>query len=175
LPKSPELPKLPKSPKLPKLPKLKTRAVRKNRRNCQLKQCRPSGARYVIYIYPPFPARMRSPSGWAKLFARLRRWSVPRSPSAKAGLKDCPCSAAPAALLIVLRMQHLAHGASAWLRASLVRTSFAFGEGRPEGLPCSAAPNGADIMFMLYRELYVYALSRNYVYALSRCLRSSAD
>jgi len=30
-----------------------------------------SGARLFFYAYPPFLARVRSPSGWAKLSSRL--------------------------------------------------------------------------------------------------------
>jgi hypothetical protein len=41
--------------------------------------CRPSGAQFLFIAYPPFSARMRSPSGWANLSTLLRRWSADAS------------------------------------------------------------------------------------------------
>jgi len=37
--------------------------------------CRPAGAQFYFLPTHPFRLRMRSPSGWANLATRLRRWS----------------------------------------------------------------------------------------------------
>jgi hypothetical protein len=36
--------------------------------------CRLLRGSIICRLYPPFPARMRSPSGWTKLSSRLRRF-----------------------------------------------------------------------------------------------------
>jgi hypothetical protein len=50
------------------------RRVRTEHENSFFFMCRPYGARSHLKAYPPFRLRMRSPSGWANLSPRLRRW-----------------------------------------------------------------------------------------------------
>jgi transposase InsO family protein len=55
--------------------------------------CRPYGARLFAYAYPPLPARVRSPSGWANYSPRLRRW-IPEALAEPSALDSrSPCRA----------------------------------------------------------------------------------